>query len=74
MRVKCVMCDEIGQLPDEAPLAKKLKKPSYPHVYVPNCTDRIVTKDTWLELLLGILFLDAVHTQSKKNFKIKYFI
>ena len=25
MRVKCVICDEIGQLPDEAPLAKKLR-------------------------------------------------
>ena len=25
MRVKCVICDEIGQFTDDAPLAKKLR-------------------------------------------------
>lgn len=44
MRVKCVICDEIGQLLDDAPLAKKLRNRPI-HTYMcPNCNDRIGEK------------------------------
>ena len=44
MRVKCVICDEIGQLPDEAPLAKKLRNRPI-HTYMcPLCSNRIAEK------------------------------
>lgn len=44
MRVKCVICDEIGKLPDEAPLSKKLRNRPI-HTYMcPTCSDRITTK------------------------------
>lgn len=44
MRVKCVICDETGQLPDEAPLAKKLRNRPI-HTYMcPSCENRIAEK------------------------------
>ncbi len=44
MRVKCVLCDEIGRLPDEAPLAKKLRnRPIHTYMCV-NCEERITQK------------------------------
>ena len=44
MRVKCVICDEIGQLPDEAPLAKKLRNRPI-HTYMcEQCNNRIADK------------------------------
>lgn len=44
MRVKCVICDEIGQLPDHAPLAKKLRNRPI-HTYMcPTCNERIREK------------------------------
>lgn len=44
MRVKCVICDEIGTLPDEAPLAKKLRNRPI-HTYMcPKCHERIKEK------------------------------
>lgn len=46
MRVKCVICDEIGQLPDEAPLAKKLRHRPI-HTYMcERCNERIATRTT----------------------------
>ncbi|MCZ2258914.1 YlaI family protein [Sporosarcina sp. G11-34] len=44
MRVKCVICDEVGQLPDEAPLAKRLRNRPI-HTYMcPSCSERISEK------------------------------
>lgn len=44
MRVKCVICDEIGQLPDELPLAKKLRNRPI-HTYMcKTCHNRIEEK------------------------------
>ncbi|MFD1929006.1 YlaI family protein [Sporosarcina siberiensis] len=44
MRVKCVICDETGQLLDEAPLAKKLRNRPI-HTYMcPTCENRIAEK------------------------------
>ena len=41
MRVKCVMCDEIGILSDEDPLAKKLRNRPI-HTYMCEaCRERI---------------------------------
>lgn len=44
MRVKCVICDDIGKLDDEDPLAKKLRNRPI-HTYMcPKCNDRIEVK------------------------------
>ncbi|MFS0574390.1 YlaI family protein [Sporosarcina sp. 179-K 3D1 HS] len=44
MRVKCVICDEIGQLPDDLPLAKKLRNRPI-HTYMcERCNERIAEK------------------------------
>ncbi|GKV67674.1 hypothetical protein NCCP2716_01720 [Sporosarcina sp. NCCP-2716] len=41
MRVKCVICDEIGKLDDEDPLAKKLRNRPI-HTYMcESCRNRI---------------------------------
>lgn len=41
MRVKCVICDTIGQLNDDLPLAKKLRNRPI-HTYMcESCHDRI---------------------------------
>lgn len=41
MRVKCVICDEIGRLDDNLPLAKKLRNRPI-HTYMcPTCSERI---------------------------------
>ena len=41
MRVKCVLCDQIDQLEDEDPLAKKLRNRPI-HTYMcPTCRERI---------------------------------
>lgn len=41
MRVKCVLCDQINQLEDEDPLAKKLRNKPI-HTYMcPMCRERI---------------------------------
>lgn len=41
MRVKCVLCDQINQLEDEDPLAKKLRNRPI-HTYMcPTCKERI---------------------------------
>ncbi len=44
MRVQCVICDTINQLPDDAPLAKKLRnRPIHTYMCEP-CHDRIEVK------------------------------
>lgn len=44
MRVKCVICDEIGQVPDEALIAKKLRNRPI-HTYMcADCSHRIEKK------------------------------
>jgi len=44
MRVKCVICDVVGQLSDDAPLAKKLRnRPIHTYMCI-ECNDRISTK------------------------------
>ncbi|MBO0585913.1 YlaI family protein [Sporosarcina sp. E16_8] len=44
MRVKCVICDNIGQLPDDLPLAKTLRNRPI-HTYMcQECNDRIAEK------------------------------
>ncbi|WP_342512729.1 YlaI family protein [Sporosarcina sp. FSL K6-1522] len=44
MRVKCVICDEIGQLPDDAPLAKKLRNRQICTYMCEQCNERIADK------------------------------
>lgn len=41
MRVQCVMCDEIGNLSDEDPLAKKLRNRPIQTYMCPSCRERI---------------------------------
>ncbi|MDW0111910.1 MULTISPECIES: YlaI family protein [Sporosarcina] len=41
MRVKCVLCDEIGKLPDDHPLAKKLRNHPINTYMCDNCNERI---------------------------------
>ncbi|WP_235588555.1 YlaI family protein, partial [Sporosarcina koreensis] len=41
MRVKCVLCDEIGQLVDDAPLAKKLRNHPINTYMCESCSERI---------------------------------
>ena len=49
MRVKCVICDSINELDDDAPLAKKLRNRPI-HTYMCNeCDDRIA-KNTEVRL------------------------
>lgn len=44
MRVKCVICEKVEQLPDHAPLAKKLRNRPI-HTYMcEQCHDRITEK------------------------------
>lgn len=44
MRVKCVICDSINELPDYSPEAKKLRNRPI-HTYMcPTCHDRITEK------------------------------
>ena len=44
MRVKCVICDEIVKLPDDAPSAKKLRnRPIHTYMCDP-CNERIAQK------------------------------
>ena len=44
MRVKCVICDEIGQLKDDAPLAKKLETVQSIRICVINATNGLPIK------------------------------
>lgn len=44
MRVKCVICDNLNEIPDFSPMAKKLRNRPI-HTYMcPACHDRIAEK------------------------------
>jgi len=67
MRVKCVLCDEIGQLPDDLPLAKKLRNHPINTYMCETCNERI-TLETGKRLATGnFTFLRSSH-ESEKNF------
>ena len=66
MRVKCVICDEIGQLPDEAPLAKKLRNRPI-HTYMcPLCSSRISEKTVARIATGNFIFRRSSHTIEKE--------
>ncbi|WP_210469522.1 YlaI family protein [Sporosarcina sp. 6E9] len=66
MRVKCVMCDDIGKLPDEAPLAKKLRNRPI-HTYMcPICTDRIEEKTLARVATGNFIFRRSSHSIEKE--------
>lgn len=65
MRVKCVLCDEISQLADDTPLAKKLRNhPINTFMCIP-CSDRI-TQLTEARIATGnFLFYRSSHLTEK---------
>jgi len=66
MRVKCVICDETGQLPDEAPLAKKLRNRPI-HTYMcPPCENRIAEKTNARIATGNFIFRKSSHPIEKK--------
>jgi uncharacterized protein YlaI len=66
MRVKCVICDEIGRLQDDSPLAKKLRNRPI-HTYMcPSCQDRISEK-TMARIATGnFIFRRSSHLSEKE--------
>ncbi|MEK3935233.1 YlaI family protein [Sporosarcina sp. FSL W7-1349] len=67
MRVKCVICDEIGQLPDDLPLAKKLRNRPI-HTYMcERCSDRIAEK-TIARIATGNFFFRRSTHPIEKDF------
>ncbi|MGG0655966.1 YlaI family protein [Rummeliibacillus pycnus] len=44
MRVKCVICDTVNELPDFSPIAKKLRNRPIHTFMCPTCHDRITEK------------------------------
>ena len=65
MRVKCVICDNIGQLPDDLPLAKTLGIAQSIRICVKIATIELPKKQLH-ESRLVISFFTVVHIQSKK--------
>lgn len=66
MRVKCVICDEIGQLPDHAPLAKKLRNRPI-HTYMcPTCNERIREKTVARVATGNFIFRRSSHPIEKE--------
>jgi uncharacterized protein YlaI len=67
MRVKCVICDEIGLLPDEAPLAKKLRNRPI-HTYMcEHCSNRIAERTVARISTGNFVFRRSSHS-IEKNF------
>lgn len=67
MRVKCVICDEIGQLPDDAPLAKTLRNRPI-HTYMcSSCNERISDKTIARIATGNFVFRRSSHS-IEKNF------
>ena len=67
MRVKCVICDDIGRLPDEAPLSKKLRNRPI-HTYMcKQCEDRISEKTIARVATGNFIFRRSSHS-IEKNF------
>lgn len=67
MRVKCVLCDEIGQLVDDTPLAKKLRNRPI-HTYMcPTCNERI-SQNTVNRIATGNFIFRRSSHPVEKNF------
>ncbi|MCG7342739.1 YlaI family protein [Sporosarcina sp. ACRSL] len=67
MRVKCVICDEIGLLVDDTPLAKKLRNHPINTYMCETCNERI-TEQTNLRLASGkFIFYRSSHS-AEENF------
>ncbi|MBB4824066.1 uncharacterized protein YlaI [Sporosarcina luteola] len=65
MRVKCVLCDEIGQLPDDLPLAKKLRNHPINTYMCESCHERIA-EETSRRLATGnFTFYRSSHVSEK---------
>ena len=66
MRVKCVLCDQIGQLMDDAPLAKKLRNHPINTYMCDSCSERI-TEQTNIRVSSGkFIFHRSSHTAENK--------
>lgn len=66
MRVKCVMCDQINHLSDEAPLAKRLRNRPICTYMCDTCNDRI-TNRTYERLETGnFIFHRSSHPVEKE--------
>ncbi|MDW0115861.1 YlaI family protein [Sporosarcina thermotolerans] len=66
MRVKCVLCDEIGQLQDDTPLAKKLRNHPINTYMCDQCNERI-TNYTNLRVSTGkFIFHRSSHSAEDK--------
>ena len=67
MRVKCVICDTLNDIPDFSPLAKKLRNRPI-HTYMcPTCHDRI-TEKTNARLATGNFRFIRRAVQEEENF------
>lgn len=67
MRVKCVICDDIGKLLDDAPLAKKLRNRPI-HTYMCEaCNERIAEK-TIARIATGDFVFRRSSHSIEKNF------
>jgi len=66
MRVICVICDEIGQLSDDVPLAKKLRNRPI-HTYMcTECSNRISTKTAERIATGNFVFRRSSHSIEEK--------
>ncbi|WP_301108179.1 YlaI family protein [Sporosarcina sp.] len=65
MRVKCVLCDQINQLEDSDPLAKKLRNKPI-HTYMcPSCRERISEKTEARIATGNFIFYRSSHLTEK---------
>ncbi|AOV08386.1 YlaI family protein [Sporosarcina ureilytica] len=67
MRVKCVICDEIGQLPDHDALAKKLRNRPIHTFMCADCNKRIEQKTLARVATGNFIFRRSSHP-IEKNF------
>ncbi|WP_147058383.1 YlaI family protein [Sporosarcina luteola] len=67
MRVKCVLCDEIGQLVDDTPLAKKLRNHPINTYMCERCSERI-TENTIHRLNSGKFIFHRSSHPAEENF------
>ncbi|WP_153731929.1 YlaI family protein [Sporosarcina obsidiansis] len=65
MRVKCVLCDQIGKLEDDTPLAKKLRNRPI-HTYMcPICEQRISEMTEARKATGNFIFYRSSHLTEK---------
>ncbi|MFD1205885.1 MULTISPECIES: YlaI family protein [Sporosarcina] len=67
MRVKCVLCDEIGNLPEDTPLAKKLRNHPINTYMCEQCKDRI-TNETNRRISTGKFHFFRSSHSAESNF------